>query len=211
MRTETKNVNSFSAIGRVIDHEYARQLKIIKTGGTIDQETRGWDDEKGSSTSQRSKEDAMDYRYFPEPDLLPLNLEDEFIEQTRACMVELPITRRIRYLEEYKLGEDDARILTADKDLSDYFEELLQLTKDPKKSCSYITTILLAIIKESEDITNITELKFDIKELARVIELVNNDELSSTNSKQVIEELFNNGGEADIIVDENNLRQKNDM
>jgi len=134
----------------------------------------------------------MDYRYFPEPDLLPLNLEDDFIAAARATLPELPIEKRIRYLEEYKLGKDDARILTVTRDLSDYFDELVKLTNDPKKSCSYIVTILLALINESEEINSVDELKFDIKELAKVINLVNNDELSSTNSKQVIEELFNN-------------------
>jgi len=135
----------------------------------------------------------MDYRYFPEPDLLPLDLTDDFIENVRKGVVELPIERRFKYLENYKLSSDDARILTADKGLSDYFEELVALTKDPKKSCSYLTTILLALINESEEISGISDLKFNIKELARVIELLNKDELSSTNSKQVIEELFNNG------------------
>jgi aspartyl-tRNA(Asn)/glutamyl-tRNA(Gln) amidotransferase subunit B len=135
----------------------------------------------------------MDYRYFPEPDLLPLDLSDEFISEVEAMKVELPIERRIRYINEYKLGEDDARLLTTDKELSDYFEELLSLTKDPKKSCSYITTILLAIIKESEDLDSVTDLPFTVKQLARVIELVNADELSSTNSKLVIEELVANG------------------
>ena len=109
------------------------------------------------------------------------------------------------------LSQDDARLLTTDRSLSDYFEKLLELSGDAKKSCSYITTILLALIKDSDDISSVTELRFSIEELAKVIELVNRDELSSTNSKQVIEELFNNGGETDIIVDENNLRQKNDM
>jgi len=135
----------------------------------------------------------MDYRYFPEPDLLPLDLTDDFIENVRKGVVELPIERRIKYLRDYKLSSDDARILTFSKSLSDYFEELVALTKDPKKSCSYLTTILLALINESEEISGISDLKFNIKELARVIELVNKDELSSTNSKQVIEELFNNG------------------
>jgi aspartyl-tRNA(Asn)/glutamyl-tRNA(Gln) amidotransferase subunit B len=135
----------------------------------------------------------MDYRYFPEPDLLPVELDDEFIEEARATLPELPIEKRLKYLEEYKLGKDDARILTVTRDLSEYFDELVKLTNDPKKSCSYMTTILLALIKESEDINSVDELKFDIKELAKVIELVNKDELSSTNSKQVIEELFNNG------------------
>ena len=210
-RTETKNVNSFSAIGRAIEHEIKRQKRIVEEGGIVDQETRWWNDDTGTSTSQRSKEDAMDYRYFPEPDLLPVKLSADFIEEAKKQIPELPIEKRIRYLEEYKLSEDDSRILTSDKELSDYFDELNNLTKDSKKSCSYITTILLAMMNESEDIKKISDLKFDIKQLARVIELVNSDELSSTNSKQVIEELFVNGGEADVIVDENNLRQKNDL
>jgi len=134
-RTEHKNVNSFSAIGRCIDAEFKRQKKIVESGWEVDQETRGWNDDTGMSKSQRSKEDAMDYRYFPEPDLLPIDLDDDFIQSCRDSMVEL----------------------------------------------------------------------------AQVIKLVNADELSSTNSKQVIEELYNNGWKADIIVDENNLRQKNDL
>ena len=211
LRTETKNVNSFSAIWRVIDHETKRQTKILESWWIIDQETRWWDDATGTSRTQRSKEDAMDYRYFPEPDLLPLDLTDEFISENKKLIPELPIEKRLKYLNEYKLGKDDARILTVTRDLSEYFDNLVSLTNDPKKSCSYITTILLAMINESEEINWINDLKFNIKELAKVIDLVNKDELSSTNSKQVIEELFNNWGEADIIVDENNLRQKNDM
>lgn len=210
-RTETKNLTSFSWIGRAIDHEIKRQKRILEEWWVVDQETRWWNDETWTSTSQRSKEDAMDYRYFPEPDLLPITLTDEFIEEARKQIPELPIEKRIRYLNEYKLSEDDARILTTDRELSEYFDELNNLTKDPKKSCSYITTILLAMMHESEDIKKISDLKFEIKQLARVIEMVNSDELSSTNSKQVIEELFNNWWEADIIVDENNLRQKNDL
>lgn len=211
LRTETKNVNSFSAIWRVIDHETNRQIKILESGWQVDQETRWWDDVAWTSRTQRSKEDAMDYRYFPEPDLLPLELDDEFIDEARKTIPELPIEKRIKYLGEYNLNKDDARILTANKELSDYFDELVEITKDPKKSCSYVTTILLAMMNESEEIKNISDLKFNIKELARVIELVNNDELSSTNSKQVVEELFNNGWEADIIAHENNLIQKNDI
>ncbi len=210
-RTETKNVNSFSAIWRVIDHESKRQIKILESGWVIDQETRWWDDDSGTSKSQRSKEDAMDYRYFPEPDLLPLILDDDFINEALKTLPELPIEKRIKYLKEYSLSSDDARLLTVTRELSEYFDELVILTNDPKKSCSYITTILLAMINESQAIKWISDLKFDIKELARVIELVNKDELSSTNSKQVIEELFINWWQADIIVDENNLRQKNDM
>jgi aspartyl-tRNA(Asn)/glutamyl-tRNA(Gln) amidotransferase subunit B len=135
----------------------------------------------------------MDYRYFPEPDLLPIELDDEYISEAKALIPELPIEKRIKYLEEYELSQDDARILTTDRELSEYFDGLVEQTKDPKKSCSYITTILLALINESDDVQKISDLKFDREELARVIELVNNDELSSTNSKQVVEELFYNG------------------
>lgn len=210
-RTETKNLTSFSWIGRAIEHEIKRQKRILEDWWIVDQETRWWNDETWISTSQRSKEDAMDYRYFPEPDILPIQLSDDFIEEARKQVPELPIEKRLRYLNEFKLSEDDARILTTDRELSEYFDKLNDLTKDAKKSCSYITTILLAMINESDEIKNISELKFDISELAKVINLVNSDELSSTNSKLVIEKLFENGGETDKIVDENNLRQKNDL
>ena len=210
-RVELKNLNSFSAIGRAIDIESGRQIKMVEKWEEIVQETRGWNDDTGMSTSQRSKEDAMDYRYVPEPDILEIHLDEALLASSRDQVVELPVKKRLRYLEEYKLKDDDARILTADYELSNYFDELTELSGDAQKSCSYITSVLLAMINESSDIKSITDLKFDIWELAKVIKLVNADELSSTNSKQVIEELFLNGGKADIIVDENNLRQKNDM
>ena len=207
-RVEIKNMNSFSAVARAIETEYKRQVKIYESGWTIDQETRWWDDEKWTSHSLRSKEDAMDYRYFPEPDLKPLVLTDEYIAE--RSVKEIPIDRRKKYLEEYKFLDDDARILSAEKDISDYFESLTELSKDPKKSCSYITTVLLALMKESLEDVNFSSLKFETKELARVIELTNKDELSSTNSKIVVEEMFLNGGKADEIVDRLGLRQKND-
>jgi aspartyl-tRNA(Asn)/glutamyl-tRNA(Gln) amidotransferase subunit B len=210
-RTETKNVNSFSAIWRVIDYESKRQIKLTEAWEEVDQETRWWDDVKWVGSTQRSKEDAMDYRYFPEPDLLPVILEDDFINALRETVPEFPIEKRLRYLNDYKLSDDDARILTADKDLSDYFDELVSLTNDPKKSCSYLTTILLGLLKESEDINSLSDLKFDISQLAAVIQLVNNDELSSTNSKQLIEILFENWGKALEIAEKNNLIQKNDL
>ena len=151
----------------------------------------------------------MDYRYFPEPDLLPVVLDDDFINQCRASIWELPIEKRIRYLKDYALSDDDARILTNEKSLSEYFEKLLEFTKDAKKSCSYITTIILALTNEHN--TSINDVKFHIQELAKVIELVNKDELSSINSKTVIAELFQSWGSADEIVDRLWLRQKNDI
>lgn len=209
-RAELKNLNSFSSIGRAIDNEFLRQVRIVEAGWTIEQETRWWDDDKWISTTQRSKEDAMDYRYFPEPDLLPLEIEEDFIENCKNEIGELPIDKRIRYLNDYKLWEDDARLITADKELSLYFEEMVKLTNDPKKSCSYITTILLALLNECKDGGWICNLKFDASELAKVISLVNKDELSSTNSKLVVEELFKSWWDAEEIVDKLGLRQKND-
>lgn len=210
-RVELKNINSFSSIGRAIDTEFARQVKIYEKGEIVDQETRGWDDDKWVSNVQRSKENAMDYRYFPEPDLLPVILEDDYIADCATKVGELPIDRRIKYLEEYKLKEDDARILSNDRDISDYFDSLVALTKDAAKSNSYVTSVLLALMKEDEEVNTFSNLRFEISELAEVIALVNKDELSSTNAKLVIEELFANGGKASVIVDKKWLRQTNDL
>ena len=207
-RVELKNINSFSAIGRAIDNEYKRQIKIVETGGKVPQETRGWDDEKGMSSSQRSKEDAMDYRYFPEPDLPPLVISKEFIEA--RAIGDLPIDRRMKYVNEYKLQPDDARILSASRDLSDFYEELVKLSGDAKKSCSYITTILFTLFDTHKEAISFDGLKFNVSELARVITLVNSDEISSTNAKIVVEELFLNGGATDAIVDAKKLRQVSD-
>lgn len=208
-RVEIKNLNSFASISRAIDTEYKRQAKIYDAWGKIDQETRWWNDEKWVSTPLRSKEDAMDYRYFPEPDLPPLVLIDEYIKA--RIINELPIDRRLKYLNEFKLQEDDARILSNGKNISDYFERLVSLTNDPKKSCSYITTVLLAHFKESEDNVSFDNLKFKAEELASVINLVNKDELSSTNAKVVIEELFLNWWKTEQIIEKLWLKQTNDM
>jgi aspartyl-tRNA(Asn)/glutamyl-tRNA(Gln) amidotransferase subunit B len=132
----------------------------------------------------------MDYRYFPEPDLLPLVLDKNFIEERK--IKELPIDRRIKYLQVFNLQEDDSRILSEKKEISDYFEELVKLTNDPKKSCAYITTVLLAHFKNTEEDINFFNLKFEIKEFAEIINLINKNELSSTNAKIVLEELFTN-------------------
>ena len=209
-RTEMKNLNSFSAIGRAIDHEFKRQVKILESGGQVDQETRGWDDDMGTSHTQRSKEDAMDYRYFPEPDLLPIELTQTFIDECRASLPELPIEKRLRYLQEHQLWEDDARILSADFTLGNYYDEVVSLSKDPKKSCSYITTVLLAMMKDAL-IDDIRDIKVTPKNLADVINMLNADELSSTNAKIVLEELFAHSWDTKVIAESKNLIQKNDL
>lgn len=207
-RVELKNINSFSAIGRAIDAEFLRQEEIYDAGGTVTQETRGWDDEHGESHSQRSKEDAMDYRYFPEPDLPRLVVEKSYIDE--RAIAELPIDRRTKYVETYGLGADDARILSNERVLSDYYESLVALTNDPKKSCSYITTILFSLFEEHGLTVDLPSLKFNVAELGKIIQLVNADALSSTNAKEVFRELFINGGQTDEIVERKGLKQVND-
>ncbi len=167
--------------------EFERQCELYDNGQSPDQETRGWNDDKGVSTPLRSKEDAMDYRYFPDPDLPPMILSKEYIAERQIG--ELPIDRREKYLHEYKLGIDDARILSENHHISDFYEVLVNHTNDPKKSCSYITTILFAIFEANPTPMNITDIKADAEEFAEVIKMVNADELSSTNSKVVVEKL----------------------
>lgn len=207
-RVELKNINSFSSIGRAIDAEFARQVEILEEGGTLDQETRGWNDEKGYSTSLRSKEDAMDYRYFPDPDLPPLHISDEFISGRKLS--ELPIDRRLKYLNEYKLIEDDARILSNDRITSDFYEELVNISGDPKKSCSYITTVLFAIFESAPEKITLADVKAETREFAEVIKMVNADEISSTNSKIVMEKLVFEGGNAREWTEKLGLKQSND-
>ena len=136
----------------------------------------------------------MDYRYFPDPDLPPLILTREFIDE--RVISELPIDRRLKYLGEYKLVADDARILSNDRHTSDFYEKLVTLTGDPKKSCSYITTVLFAIFEAHHEKIDLTHVRADTEEFANVINMVNSDELSSTNSKIVIEKLVFEGGKA---------------
>lgn len=207
-RVELKNINSFSSIGRAIDTEYARQCELYEEGKAPDQETRGWNDEKGFSTPLRSKEDAMDYRYFPDPDLPPLTITRAYIEERQIS--ELPIDRRMKYKNEYKLIEDDARILSGDRLTSDFYEELVRLTQDPKKSCSYITTVLFAIFEWHHEKIDLSHVKSGVAEVAEVIQMVNADELSSTNSKLVIEKLVFEWGTAREWVESLWLKQTND-
>ena len=207
-RVELKNINSFSSIGRAIENEFARQIEIYEDGGNIDQETRGWNDEKWFSTPLRSKEDAMDYRYFPDPDLPPLLLTWEFLEERKIG--ELPIDRRLKYRDVYKLIDDDARILSNDRITSEFYEKLVELTSDPKKSCSYITTVLFALFEASAVKLGLDDLKCSPEEIANVIKMVNADELSSTNSKIVIEKLVFEWGNAIDWVEKLWVKQSND-
>lgn len=209
-RVEIKNLNSFQMIGRAIDYEVARQAELYDSGvETIDQETRGWDDEKGESYPLRSKEDAMDYRYFPEPDLPPLHLTAEYIAERDIS--ELPIDRRQKYLNEWGLLPDDSRILSSERAMSDFFEKTVALTNEPKKCASLILTVILWILKKSDEEIDFTALQITPESLARVVEMMKNDEISSTNAQEVVRTLLELGWDPDSIVEKKWLKQVNDM
>lgn len=214
-RVELKNINSFSSIGRAIDVEFERQIELYEAGKYPDQETRGWNDEKGYSTSMRSKEDAMDYRYFPEPDLPPLTLTRAFIEERQ--ITELPIDRRLKYLNEYKLIEDDARILSNERELSDFYEEVAKECNDYKKACSYITTVLFPLWIQG--LCNLAPKTKSIEDpfsnaariLGQIIRYTNEWILSSTGAKTVIEHFsqVKDWLTVDEIIDLLKVRQQN--
>lgn len=207
-RVEMKNLNSFQMIGRAIDAEVKRQKKIYESGEIVDQETRGWDDDTWVSKSQRSKEDAMDYRYFPEPDLPPLMLTTTYIEERASDKI--PMDRRLVYLNEYKLQDDDARILSRTRDICDFFDEVVSITNDPKKSSTYIGDVLMGYMKETDREEKFDALKFDAKQFAHVINLLKQDELSSNGAQEVIRTLFLDGWDPDTIIKEKWLKQVND-
>jgi aspartyl-tRNA(Asn)/glutamyl-tRNA(Gln) amidotransferase subunit B len=201
-------LNSFQQIGRAIDAEVKRQTEIYDENGTIDQETRGWDDDAGESHSLRSKEDAMDYRYFPEPDLPPLVITQEYIDERKIA--ELPIDRRQKYLNEWKLLPDDARILSSERAMSDFFEKTVALTNEPKKSASLILTVILGILKKGDEEIDFSTLKITPEALAKVVNMLKmmkfllqmHRKWSNYSSMKVVIQM--------TIVDEKWLRQVND-
>ncbi len=207
-RAEVKNMNSFSAVERAIAYEIKRQVGEIEQGHKIVQETRGWDDVKGISESQRGKEEAHDYRYFPEPDLPPLYIEQSRIDELKKTLPKLPSEVRVRYHEEYSLKEDDARILATDVALSMYFEEVVKLSNDPAKAANIILSVLLYHLKQ--DNKPITETKVTPSQVAELINLVNAQELSMSALKIVLEELYATGGGVAEIIEAKGLKQVSD-
>ncbi len=207
-KVELKNMNSFAAVEKAIAYEQKRQAEILESGGNVAQETRGWDDTKNVSESQRSKENANDYRYFPEPDLPPLVLDSGFIEGLRQSLPELPAAKRKRYMAEWKIKEDDAKLLSLDADLSAYFEEVATLTKDPVKSANVLLSVLVALLKE--DKKDIAQSPVTATQLATLITKVAQGEISGSAMKEVLEELYRNGGEIDAIIASKGLAQISD-
>ncbi len=207
-RTEMKNMNSFRSIVRGIEYEINRQVEVLDNGGVIEQETLRWDDALGKTFSMRDKEDAQDYRYFPDPDLVAIRLSDEYIEEIRRNLPELPESRRKRYIEEFKLPEYDARMITASKHLSNMFEKAVEICNNPKSVGNWIMSDIARILNEKE--LEPSEIPFTAEELGELVVLIDKGTISSAIAKKVLDELFVNPKSPQKIVEEKGWVQISD-
>ncbi|MBE6038074.1 MAG: Asp-tRNA(Asn)/Glu-tRNA(Gln) amidotransferase subunit GatB [Anaerofustis stercorihominis] len=206
-RTEMKNLNSFRSLIRAIGYESRRQEDVLNDGGEIYQETRRWDDTKGMSITMRSKEDAHDYRYFPDPDLVPIVLTDEYIQNMKDTLPELPDAKLARYVNDLSLTEYDAKQITLDPEVCEFFEEASK-SADAKTCANFIIGDIFALIKNSEE--GFSAVKFTAKQLADLINLVADNTISLSASKKVLAEMFETGEEAKVLVDKLGLAQISD-
>ena len=207
-RTEMKNMNSFRSIVRGIEYEIERQIDVIEDGGVVEQETLRWDDVSGKTFPMRDKEDAQDYRYFPDPDLVAIKLSDEYIENIRKTLPELPETRKERYLTEYGLSEKDANIITSSKYLSDLFEQASKICNNPKAVNNWIISDISRILNETE--MEPIQIPFDSKQLAKLVILIDKGTISSSIAKKVLVEMFEHPRDPEDIIDEKGWVQISD-
>lgn len=208
-RTEMKNLNSFHAIERAIAYEAQRQIELIEDGEKVVQETRRWDDNKGYSYAMRSKEDAQDYKYFPEPDLPPIEISDEQIKEIKSTMPELPEEKRERYLNELGLPEYDTGIITGDIALVKFFESTLEKCDSPKDVANWIMGEVMKLLNDSATLTENNPLKPEA--LAAVINMVKSNKINRGTGKKVLEKVFTDGVDPEKYVEENNLAQVTDL
>ena len=207
-RTETKNMNSFRSIVREIDYEAERQIELIENGGTVEQETLRWDDVSGKTFTMRSKEDAQDYRYFPEPDLAAIKLSDEYIENIKNNLPELPESRYERYLKDYNLSEKDSRMITASKYLSNLFEKTIAICGNAKATANWLLSDVSRILNEEE--LEPEHIPFNAKQFAKMIELIDKGTISTAIGKKVLEELFTEPRNPEDIIKEKGWIQISD-
>ncbi|MBI5413349.1 Asp-tRNA(Asn)/Glu-tRNA(Gln) amidotransferase subunit GatB [Candidatus Peregrinibacteria bacterium] len=209
VKAEVKNLNSFRALELALAYEIKRQEEVLNEGGKIAQETRGWDDEKGETVSQRSKEEAHDYRYFPEPDLPPLTFEKAAIEKLKLQVKELPLDRKLRFMKKLGLSDEDAGILIEEKDMADYFEIVVETSKDSKKAVSFMNTILLKHL--NNDGTPLAECKIKPEQLGKLIKLVNDGVVSNNMAKtDIFEGMYASGKDPEKVVEEKGLKLVSD-
>ena len=207
-RTEMKNINSFKSITRLIDYEKERQIYELEHGNTIEQETRRWDDLEGRTFSMRNKEDSQDYRYFPEPDLVAIKLSDEYIENIRKELPEMPESRKERYMNKYGLSEKDSNSITSSKYLSDFFEKAGEIANDYKSVCNWLNSDVARILNEKE--MEPEEIPFTAEELAEMVTLINKGTISTSIGKKVLDELFENPRMPSKIIEEKGWIQISD-
>ncbi len=203
VRTEMKNMNSLRAIARAINSEFERQAEILEDGGKVIQETRRWDDAKGESSGMRSKEDAQDYKYFPEPDLPPIVITDEQIEAIRAQMPELPEDKKRRYMEDLGLPEYDTGILTGSVALVELFETVSELCGDAKTTSNFIMGDVMRLLKDAGKQPE--EMDFDPAALATLIQLLNGKKISRQTARKVFEKVFSDHIDPEQYIKENKL------
>ncbi len=208
-KTEIKNVNSFRFIQRAIDYEIERQIDVLENGGKVVQETRLFDSSKGITISMRSKEEAHDYRYFPEPDLMPVILDDAFIEEIRQRLPESPYDKRKRFLKTYGIPEYDVEILTSEKDIADFYESTVRLFNNPKSVSNFIMTEVLKELNEKK--VSIKETRLTPELLAELLRLLDSDKINTNAAKSILPEMVNSGKSPQILIEELGLAQISDQ
>jgi aspartyl-tRNA(Asn)/glutamyl-tRNA(Gln) amidotransferase subunit B len=207
-KTELKNMNSFRGVQRGLEYEQLRQAEVLESGGRIVQETRRWDEAQGKTFSMRSKEDAHDYRYFPDPDLVRLHIDDEWKARVKASIPELPDARRARYTQQYGLSSYDAGVLTASKKLADFFEESLKYTSDAKASANWIMGDLLGYLNANG--LELEDVKITGQGLGEMIGLIEKGTISTKIAKTVFKSMIESGKSPQQIVEEQGLVQISD-
>ncbi|MFQ5922212.1 MAG: Asp-tRNA(Asn)/Glu-tRNA(Gln) amidotransferase subunit GatB [Anaerolineales bacterium] len=210
-RTEIKNLNSFRALSRAVEYEIDRQEALLRSGEPVVQETVGWDEDRQVSVSQRSKEEAHDYRYFPEPDLPPLHIEGAWVDQIRAALPELPAAKRTRFMTEYGLSAYAAGVLTAERPVADYYEASVESANEtsPVKIANWISSDLFGLLNEAD--IEIGQSKVTPEALVRLVSMVETGRISGTSGKTVLEVLFKEGGSPESLVEEQGLAQLQDQ
>ncbi|MFQ5943201.1 MAG: Asp-tRNA(Asn)/Glu-tRNA(Gln) amidotransferase subunit GatB [Anaerolineales bacterium] len=210
-RTEIKNLNSFRALSRAVEFEIDRQGALLRSGKSVVQDTVGWDEDRQVTVSQRSKEESHDYRYFPEPDLPPLRVEGEWVEQIRSALPELPSVKRARFVSEYGLSGYTAAVLTTDRSIADFFETAVDSANgtSPIRIANWVSSNLFGLLNEADieiDQSNVTP-----EALADLVTLVESGSISSASGKVVLETLFNDGGSPESIIEDQGLAQVRDQ
>lgn len=207
-RTELKNLNSFKAVEKALAYEIERQSKVLEEGKKVVQETRLWNDNTGQTEQMRTKEEAHDYRYFPDPDLLPLIVENSWIEEIKKNLPELAEQKGARFVKDYGITEYDAAVITEDKALSDYFETCVETYKEPKKIANWIMTELMRELKKDE--RELSQCPVAPSSLAELVKIIDKGDISGKMGKEVFEQMYKTGKTPDEIISEKGLKQVSD-